>query len=146
MMRSTESSIAIGVRHALLTPVVRAELRALADARDREQPITLSAAFMRLMWAALVSEHTERYAAPPTRPDCAAYRLLAEYFVGDAIDSIDEKIAQTFAKSKSDDALIDEARHLKQVTDALLADEAANAEIAVEEMLASAHRYVRQAR
>jgi hypothetical protein len=144
--REMKPSIAFGIRHLALAPVVRAELRTLADARAHDAMTTLGAVFMRIIWAALVSEHTARHGAPPSRPDCAAYRLLAEYFAGDAIDSIDEKIAHTRAKTKTDDPLLDEARHLKQVTDALLADEAANAEIAVEEMLASAHRYVRGAR
>jgi hypothetical protein len=143
MKRAPNTSLAIGVRHFALAPIVRAELRALADARDAEHPVTLSALMMRLIWASLVSEHTAHHAAPPSRADCAAYRLLAEYLSGDAIDSIDEKVAQVFANTKSTDPLLDEARHLKQITDALLAEEAARAEIDVEEMLSHAHRQVR---
>lgn len=135
-----------GVRHLALAPMVRQELRAIAESRDKDAPPTVGAVIMKLLWAVLTAEHIDHYRKPPTRDDCIGYRLLAEYFAGDAIDSIDQKLAHCIAKSADSDALLAEARSLKQITDALLAEESARADIAVEEMLGQAHAQVRQMR
>jgi hypothetical protein len=142
MKRAIES----GVRHLALAPMVRQELRVIAESRDKDAPPTVGAVIVKLIWAVLNAEHIDRYRTPPTRDECIGYRLLAEYFAGDAIDSIDQTLEHCIAKSADIDALLAEARSLKQVTDALLAEESARADIAVEEMLAQAHAQLRQVR
>lgn len=145
MKRAIES----GVRHLTLAPMVRQELRAIAESRDKDAPPTVGATIVKLLWAVFTAEHINRYRTPPPRDECIGYRLLAEYFAGDAIDLIDQKLEHCIAKnakSTEGDALLVEARSLKQITDALLAEETARADIAVEEMLAQAHAQVRQMR
>jgi hypothetical protein len=140
-----KSALTAGIRHLPQTRIVRAELRSLAEARIPEATTTVGAIFMRTLWAALIADHLERHDAVPDRTDCVGYRLLAEYLIGEAIDEIDRKLLACVTKSPNEDPLLSEARSLKRVTDAAIAEDAARSDIAVEEMLALAHRQMRAA-
>jgi hypothetical protein len=140
-----KTAFTAGIRHLAPARIVRAELRAIAEARAPEVATTVSSIFMRTLWAALVADHLERHGAAPDRNDCIGYRLLAEYLMGEAIDEIDRKLLACVTKSPSDDPLLAEARNLKRVTDTAIAEDAARGDIAVEELLALAHRHMRSA-
>lgn len=146
MNRAMKRPIEVGIRHLALAPVARSELRTIAASREREAPVTVSAAITRLIWAVFVGDHVEKHKTTPNREDCANYRLLAEYVTGDAIDSIDRKLIHCLTKPLDGDPLLSEARALKQLTDRAMQEEAARADIEVEEMLVHAHRVMREAR
>jgi hypothetical protein len=138
-------AMAVGIRHLPLSVMVRDELRTALSARDANAAETVANLLTRSLWAALISDHLDTYGAAPSREDCASYRLLAEYIAGDAIDSIDHKLAHCFTKTTDADPLLTEARALKRITDAMLSEEAARIDIAIDEMHASAHRRMRVA-
>ncbi len=138
-------AMAAGIRHLPLSAMMREELRESLAARDSHRASTVANLLTRSLWAALISDHIDAYAVAPDRHDCASYRLLAEYIAGDAVDSIDHKLTHCFSKSAEDDPLLTEAHALKRVTDALMSEETARIDIAIDEMHASAQRRMRSA-
>jgi hypothetical protein len=137
-------SIETGVRNTTLEPMVCDEIRALTlSARSNEAyHLSFGELIMRSLWIMLVADHGRLHHTAPERDDCEAYRLLAELIVGDAISSIDEKI-RSFALSNTvgGDAMLAQARSLKRYTDGLMAEEAARAAHAVDQVFARARAY-----
>jgi hypothetical protein len=107
-----------GSRHALLSPMVREELRALmvSDAADRS--LTFTTLITRTLWIMLVSDHTAQHRSIPSAEDCEGYRMFAELCAGDALDHIDQRIRDSIAQhAQSADPFLQEARALKRFAD-----------------------------
>jgi hypothetical protein len=128
-----KNAFKIGVRHALLPPMVCEEIRMITLASQSGQPATFAALVTRTFWALLVSNHTARYREAPSHDDCESYRLLAELITGDAISNIDTKVHDLLEKCEGDeDVLLLEARTLLRFTQGLQRQEAQREREAVE--------------
>jgi hypothetical protein len=132
-----------GPRHALLSPMVREELRALmvSDAADRS--LTFTTLMTRTMWIMLVSDHTAQHQAIPSAEDCEGYRMFAELCIGDAVDHIDQRIRDSIAqRGQSADPFLQEARALKRFADEIAQREAGETQASIKQIQLRAETFL----
>ncbi len=132
-----------GTRHALLSPMVREELRALmvSDAADRS--LTFTTLLMHTLWIMLVSDHTAQHRSIPSAEDCEGYRMFAELCVGDPVDHIDQRIRDSIAqRGQSTDPFLQEARALKRFADEIAKRDASETQTSVKKIQLRAETFL----
>ncbi len=132
-----------GTRHALLSPMVREELRALmvSDAADRS--LTFTTLMTHTLWIMLVSDHTAQHRSIPSAEDCEGYRMFAELCAGDSVDHIDQRIRDSIAqRGQSSDPFLQEARALKCFADEIAKRDASETQTSVKNIQLRAETFL----